>query len=231
MWSLFFSTYRPVTCCMLHRFGKGLGQNGSTRKTGVPCASTACFCCACERPTEIAVSAKRQQTRGVKDDAVLRSFFVFTGCSSSSREATRTFEGPAKAKVDPPAELLPSRDKLFAVRRYPITLLTLHVVPFFKSASLSSGKRRKRQETGKGTIWIHPGVSPLLVEFDFDTARTVETLVVKRTLSRFPDRISDRFPKDVPNGESYEVTKLYYEGARHLRRTLVGIKRSSFQLR
>jgi hypothetical protein len=49
-------------------------------------------------------------------------------------------------------------DELFEVRRYPITLLTLHVVPFSKSASLSSRKRRQRQETGKAAKWFHPEV-------------------------------------------------------------------------
>lgn len=79
-----------------------------------------------------------------------------------------------------------------------------------------------------------PGVTATMAEFDFDTARTVESLLVNGTPSRFPDirfifvhsggtlpvlanRISDRFPKDradnIPNGVSYEVTKFYYEVA------------------
>lgn len=79
-----------------------------------------------------------------------------------------------------------------------------------------------------------PGITPTMAEFDFDTTRAVESLLVNGTLSRFPDirfifvhsggtlpvlagRISDRFPKDrlknIPNGVNYEVTKLYYEVA------------------
>jgi predicted TIM-barrel fold metal-dependent hydrolase len=79
-----------------------------------------------------------------------------------------------------------------------------------------------------------PGVTPTMAEFDFDTTRTVESLLVNGTLSRFPDirfifvhsggtlpvlagRLNDRFPKDragkVPKGVPYEVTKFYYEVA------------------
>jgi len=86
---------------MLHRLGKGWGQKGSTLKMGAPCASTACFntcfCCACERPTEIAASAKTKQIPRIKAEALLRSFFVFTGLSSLLQVATRIFEGRAEA--------------------------------------------------------------------------------------------------------------------------------------
>jgi 6-methylsalicylate decarboxylase len=79
-----------------------------------------------------------------------------------------------------------------------------------------------------------PGVTATMAEFDFDTTRAVESLLVNGTLSRFPNirfifihsggtlpvlagRINDRFPKDrldrVPNGMMYEVKKLYYEVA------------------
>jgi 6-methylsalicylate decarboxylase len=79
-----------------------------------------------------------------------------------------------------------------------------------------------------------PGVTPTMAEFDFDTTRTVESLLVNGTLSKFPDikfifvhsggtlpvlagRINDRFPKDklvnVPKGVPYEIAKLYYEVA------------------
>ena len=79
-----------------------------------------------------------------------------------------------------------------------------------------------------------PGVTATMAEYDFDTTRAVESLLVNGTLSRFPNvrlifvhsggtlpvlagRINDRFPKDradrVPNGVMYEVKKLYYEVA------------------
>src|SRR5688500_16240870 len=44
----------PTTCCMLHRFGSGLGQNGSTRYCGALVASTACPVTTCACPTEAA---------------------------------------------------------------------------------------------------------------------------------------------------------------------------------
>ena len=73
-----------------------------------------------------------------------------------------------------------------------------------------------------------------MAEFDFDTTRAVESLLVNGTLSKFPDikfifvhsggtlpvlagRLNDRFPKDklgkVPKGVPYEINKLYYEVA------------------
>ena len=79
-----------------------------------------------------------------------------------------------------------------------------------------------------------PGITPTMAEFDFDTTRCVESLLVNGTLARFPNmklifvhsggtlpvlagRINDRFPKDrmdkVPNGVLYEIKKLYYEVA------------------
>lgn len=79
-----------------------------------------------------------------------------------------------------------------------------------------------------------PGSTATMMEYDFDTARTVVSLLVNGTLSRFPNvrlifvhsggtlpvlshRIADRFPKDradrVPNGVMYELKKLYYEVA------------------
>jgi predicted TIM-barrel fold metal-dependent hydrolase len=79
-----------------------------------------------------------------------------------------------------------------------------------------------------------PGITPTMAEFDFDTTRCVESLLVNGTLSRFPNmklifvhsggtfpvlagRLNDRFPKDrmdkVPNGVLYEIKKLYYEVA------------------
>ncbi len=86
---------------MLHRLGKGWGQNGSTLKTGAPCASTACFCaCFClasERPTQIAASARTQQIPSVALIVLLPSFFLFMGLSSFSHEAARVFDGRAEA--------------------------------------------------------------------------------------------------------------------------------------
>jgi predicted TIM-barrel fold metal-dependent hydrolase len=79
-----------------------------------------------------------------------------------------------------------------------------------------------------------PGITATMAEFDFDTTRTVESLLVNGTLSKFPDikfilvhsggtlpvlagRLNDRFPKDklsnVPKGVPYEINKLYYEVA------------------
>ena len=81
---------------------------------------------------------------------------------------------------------------------------------------------------------LFPGASPTRAEYDFDTTRTVESLLINGTLARFPDvriifchsggtlpvmagRINDRFPKDrpelAPKGVLYEVKKLYYEVA------------------
>ena len=79
-----------------------------------------------------------------------------------------------------------------------------------------------------------PGVTATMSEYDFDTTRTINSLLVNGTLSRFPNvklifvhsggtlpvlsgRINDRFPKDrmdrVPNGVMYELKRLYYEVA------------------
>src|SRR4029079_14382254 len=56
----------PVTCCMLHRFGRGFGQKGSTLYIGAPLASTACTCRSCE----IAVEAIARTTMQHKTNAV-----------------------------------------------------------------------------------------------------------------------------------------------------------------
>ncbi len=79
-----------------------------------------------------------------------------------------------------------------------------------------------------------PGSTPTMMEYDFDTARTVVSMLVNGTISRFPNvrfifvhsggtlpvlsgRINDRFPKNrmdrVPDGVLNEMKKLYYEVA------------------
>lgn len=79
-----------------------------------------------------------------------------------------------------------------------------------------------------------PGVTATMSEYDFDTARAVESLLVNGTFSKFPSlrfilvhsggtlpvlagRINDRFPKDrlgnVPDGVLPTLKKLYYEVA------------------
>lgn len=79
-----------------------------------------------------------------------------------------------------------------------------------------------------------PGIPSAMAEYDFDTTRTVESLLVNGTLSRFPNirfifvhsggtlpvlagRINDRFPKDragqVPDGVLPTLKRLYYEVA------------------
>ena len=78
------------------------------------------------------------------------------------------------------------------------------------------------------------GVPEGVLEFHFDTTRTVTSLLVNGTFTRFPDvrfivnhsgaavpalagRIHDRIPKDraagLPKGAVYELQQLYYEVA------------------
>jgi predicted TIM-barrel fold metal-dependent hydrolase len=79
-----------------------------------------------------------------------------------------------------------------------------------------------------------PGIPAAMAEYDFDTTRTIESLLVNGTFSRFPNirfifvhsggtlpvlagRINDRFPKDradrVPDGVLPTLKRLYYEVA------------------
>ena len=81
---------------------------------------------------------------------------------------------------------------------------------------------------------LFPGSSGFRAEVDFDTTRTVESLLVNGTLAKFPDirfifvhsggtlpvmagRMNDRFPKDrpdiAPSGVLGELKKFYYEVA------------------
>jgi hypothetical protein len=80
---------------MLQRLGKGLGQNGSTRNMGAPCASTACliarFCLASERAAQNAARASTKQLPKITPDAVLRPFFTFTGLSFLSQDCQSQF--------------------------------------------------------------------------------------------------------------------------------------------
>src|SRR5438128_4664792 len=45
---------------MLHRLGRGFGQNGSTLNNGAPSLSTACLCLGCECPIEPAARIRMQ---------------------------------------------------------------------------------------------------------------------------------------------------------------------------
>jgi predicted TIM-barrel fold metal-dependent hydrolase len=99
----------------------------------------------------------------------------------------------------------------------------------------------------KAVVFIHPvppkcchnlvpGISDFATELDFDTTRTVTSLLAGGTLSRCREvrfiiahsggtlpvlagRIKDRYPKDkqymdrVPNGVEYELKRLYFEVA------------------
>ena len=81
---------------------------------------------------------------------------------------------------------------------------------------------------------LFPGSSPTRAEYDFDTTRTVESLLMSGTLGRVPEirfifvpsggtlpvlagRINDRVPADrtdlAPKGVMYELKKFYYEVA------------------
>src|SRR5262245_40257472 len=67
----------PVTCCILHRLGKGFGQNGSTLYIGAPLASRACICRCCERATETMARTTTQHNTNAAAFTRLERFFVF----------------------------------------------------------------------------------------------------------------------------------------------------------
>ena len=92
-------------------------------------------------------------------------------------------------------------------------------------------------------VFVHPAVASCcrnlpgqsgIMEFDIDTARTIDSLLWNGTLARFPnvrfifvhsggalsvlaDRIIDDFPRNradrVPNGVEHEIRKLYFDVA------------------
>src|SRR5579864_7638565 len=155
-WSFFCSTYRPVTCCMLQRLGKGLGQNGSTRKTGAPCASTACliarFCFASERATQNDARATTQQIPKLTPDAILRSFFAVTRLSSLWHETIRGLEGYAEAKKLPLAMF---QKKRFLALSLAGSLNLVHVNLSRRGPLWRHGHKKTRQ------LWHEkPGLSP-----------------------------------------------------------------------
>src|SRR4029079_19382694 len=67
----------PVTCCILHRLGKGFGQNGSTLYIGAPLASRACICRCCETATETMARTAAQDNTNAADFTRFDRFFVF----------------------------------------------------------------------------------------------------------------------------------------------------------
>src|SRR4029079_11525447 len=67
----------PVTCCILHRFGNGFGQNGSTLYIGAPLASRACICRCCERAAETMARSTMQHNTNAAVCTRLDRFLVF----------------------------------------------------------------------------------------------------------------------------------------------------------
>src|SRR3984893_6824376 len=104
-----------------------------------------------------------------------------------------------------------------------------------------SARRLEERNRRNAVVFFHPARASCcrnlagqsgIIEYDIDTARAIDSLLLNGTFARFPNirfifshcggafsvlaaRISDDFPKNraerVPSGVDYEVKKLYFD--------------------